>query len=204
MNDGRASDVEADRALLTSLLADPSTWAEPSADLEDAVVRAVMSAAPTHATPTLTHGGEHASRFRRSRLVASAAAAAVLVVVALGAVAGLGGGNTDFSGQLSATALAPGARAHAKITHNDAGFRIALDAHGLPALKHGQYYEAWLKNNAGELVAIGTFSSSDGRITLWSGVSPRDFPTLSVTIEPVDSDNNSSGMKVLVGPLQSD
>ena len=70
-------------------------------------------------------------------------------------------------------------------------------------MQHGQYYEAWLKNNAGELVAIGTFSSSDGRITLWSGVSPRDFPTLSVTIETVDSNEDSSGMRVLVGPLQA-
>ena len=128
----------------------------------------------------------------------------MVLAVGLGALTGLGGGNTDFSGQLSATALAPGAHASAKITHNDAGFRIALDAHGLPALKDGQYYEAWLKNDAGELVAIGTFSSSDGRVTLWSGVSPRDFSTLSVTIEKVDADDNSSGVKVLVGPLHSD
>jgi hypothetical protein len=204
MTDGTTRDVEAERALLASLLADPSTWAEPNADLEDAVVRAVMSAAPIRATPTLAKSREHASRFRPTRLVASAAAAAVVLAVGFSALTGLGGGSTDFSGQLRATALAPGAHASAKITHNNAGFRISLDAHGLPALEKGQYYEAWLKNNAGELVAIGTFSSSDGRVTLWSGVSPRDFPTLSVTIERVDADDNSSGVKVLVGPLQSD
>ena len=201
MNDGPTREGEGERALLSSLLADPSTWAEPDAELEDAVVRAVMSAAPTYSAPTLADGREHASRFRPSRLVASAAAAAVVLAVGIAALTGLGGGNTDFSGQLSATALAPGANASAKITHNDAGFRIALDAHGLPALENGQYYEAWLKNNAGELVAIGTFSSSDARVILWSGVSPRDFPTLSVTIETVDSNEDSSGMRVLAGPV---
>jgi hypothetical protein len=203
MNDGTTRDREAERALLSSLLADPSTWAEPSADLEDEVVRAVLSAAPTLSVTTIADRHDRVSRFRPTRLVASAAAAAVVLAVGFGALTNLGGGNTDFSGQLGATAIAPDAHASAKITHNDAGFRIALDAHGLPALQHGQYYEAWLKNNAGELVAIGTFSSSDGRITLWSGVSPRDFPTLSVTIETVDSNEDSSGMRVLVGPLQA-
>jgi Anti-sigma-K factor rskA len=204
MNDGPGREEEAERALLSTLLADPSTWAEPSADLEAAVVRAVMSAAPTQSAPSIANRREPASRFRPSRLVAVAAAAAVVVALGFGAVTALGRGSTDFSGRLSATSLAPGAYAQAKITHNDAGFRIALDAHGLPVLKPGEYYEAWLKNNAGELVAIGTFSSSDARVTLWSGVSPREFSTLSVTIEKVDANEDSSGMRVLVGPLTSD
>ena len=65
----------------------------------------------------------------------------------------------------------------------------------------GEYYQAWLKNSAGTLVPIGTFSSSDGRVTLWSGVSPKDFPAISVTIEAADGNQASSGNRVLVGEV---
>jgi Anti-sigma-K factor rskA len=203
MNDGPTNEGQAEVALLSELLADPSTWAEPRADLEDAVVRAVMNAAPTRSTYSTTTGVAHTSRFRPSRVVASAVAAAALALFAIGALNGLGGTKTDFNAQLAATSLAPGAHASAAITHNRAGFRIALDAHGLPALAPGRYYEAWLKSDSGELVGIGTFSSSDGRVTLWSGVSPRDFPTVSVTIEAADNDAGSSGMRVLVGRVHA-
>jgi hypothetical protein len=109
----------------------------------------------------------------------------------------------QYKAQLEATGLAPGARGSAEITRNDAGFRIALDARGLPRLRVGEYYQAWLKNEAGTLVPIGTFSSSDGRITLWSGVSPDKFSTFTVTIERADNDQQSSGRRVLVGAVRS-
>ena len=64
-----------------------------------------------------------------------------------------------------------------------------------PALRSGEYYQAWLKNSAGALVPIGTFSSSDGRVTLWSVVSPKDFPTITVTMEATDNDQISSGRR---------
>jgi hypothetical protein len=60
-----------------------------------------------------------------------------------------------------------------------------------------------LKNAAGTLVPIGTFSSSDGHVTLWSGVSPKDFPTITVTIESPDNDQESSGRRVLVGEIRN-
>ena len=78
-----------------------------------------------------------------------------------------------------------------------------LDARGLPKLPAGEYYQAWLKNAAGTLVPIGTFSSSDGRVTLWSGVSPKDFRVISVTIEAADGDQGSSGHRVLVGEVHA-
>ena len=60
-----------------------------------------------------------------------------------------------------------------------------------------------MKNAADTLVPIGTFSSSDGRITLWCGVSPKDFPTLTVTIEATDNEQTSSGRQVLVGEVRA-
>ena len=38
---------------------------------------------------------------------------------------------------------------------------------------------------------------------LWAGVSPRDFPTLTVTREQADGDQASSGEKVLAGEIDT-
>ena len=86
--------------------------------------------------------------------------------------------------------------------HSNAGFRVTLDAHGLPALPRGEYYQAWLQSRDGTVVPIGTFSSSDGHVTLWSGVSAKEFPIVSVTVEPTDKQLAPSGHRVLVGELR--
>ena len=143
---------------------------------------------------------------RRSRRVLVAAvgiAASVALVVGALAITGSGGTDPDFRAELSATALAPRARAVADVTHNRAGFRIAFDAHGLRRLPAGAYYQAWLKNAQGRLVAIGTFSSSDGGIVLWSGVDPDEYRDITVTIEPDDDNPASSGQRVLAGTLRA-
>jgi len=182
--------------LLDELLAHPSTWAEPASDLEDAVVWAVAEAAAPLAT---------SSRPRRRRGRAPwllAVAAALVAVVAVGALVLRGtSSNADYAGDLQATGLAPGAHGSVVITRTDAGFRVNLDARRLPPLEHGEFYEAWMKDAAGTLVPIGTFSSSNGRVTLWSGVSPREFPTLTITIEPSDNNQASSGQRVLMGDV---
>ena len=49
---------------------------------------------------------------------------------------------------------------------------------------------------------VGTFN--DGRkVTLWAGVSPKDFTTITVTRELADGDQASSGKKVLVGSVDT-
>ena len=49
---------------------------------------------------------------------------------------------------------------------------------------------------------IGTFN--EGRnVTLWAGVSPKDYPSLTVTREPADGDQASSGEKVLLGTVDT-
>jgi hypothetical protein len=202
-------DQAAELALLADLLADPSTWADPSPGLEDAIVRAVTDAKPAAATsaPRADAGSRHeAEQSRRRRVVVSlvAAAAAIAIVVVVAAVAlSRGAGSPDYAANLSATALAPGAHATVDIDKTAAGFRVTLDASGLPHLQAGEYYQAWLKNAAGVLVPIGTFSSSDGRVTLWSGVSPKAYPTITVTIEAADADQSSSGRRVLVGDARA-
>ena len=40
-------------------------------------------------------------------------------------------------------------------------------------------------------------------MTLWAGVSPHDFPTLTVTQEEADGNQASSGQRVLSGQITS-
>jgi Anti-sigma-K factor rskA len=204
--DARGGELEPQEAtelpLLADVLADSSTWAEPSTGLEDAVVRAVAHAEPTTTTSRTSSARSGARRRRRRLLVSALAAAAVIATVVATVLVTRGGTSADYEAQLRGTISARGAHASADITRNDAGFRITLDANGLPALRAGEYYQAWLKNAAGTLVPIGTFSSSDGHVTLWSGVSPKDFPTLTVTIEAADNDQTSSSRRVLVGEVR--
>ena len=135
------------------------------------------------------------------RLVLAGAAAAAVIVVAAGiTLRGSVSSSERFHAALAATALAPGAEGDATLTKTTSGWQIQLDASGLPRLDDGRFYEAWLKNPAGVLVPIGTFN--EGReVTLWAGVSPKEFTTLTVTREAADGDQASSGEKVLVGTV---
>jgi len=133
--------------------------------------------------------------------VAAAAAAAAAVAVAV-VVVGSGSHGTRFQAALGPTQLAPGAGGEATLTRTASGWRIHLDATGLPRLANGSFYEAWLRSPAGLLVPIGTFN--EGRnVTLWAGVSPVSFGVLTVTRERADGNQASSGEKVLVGPVRT-
>jgi hypothetical protein len=101
---------------------------------------------------------------------------------------------------LAAPAGAPAVTGSAELERTDSGWRIDLDAPGLPRLDGGRFYQAWLRDEAGTLVPIGTFNEGDD-VVLWAGVSPREFPTLTVTIEASDGDQASSGQRVLAGTL---
>ena len=175
--------AEIDR--LRGVLADPAVWAEPPADLQERVVAAIGEA----------RGG----RSRWLRYVGGVAAAVLLVV---GAAVGVQLSQHDeplqFAASMKGTDLAPGASGDVTLTKTPSGWKIELQATGLPRRADGQFYEAWLKNEAGVLVPIGTFN--DGKdVILWSGAGPQDFPTLTVTREVADGNQASSGEVVLVG-----
>jgi hypothetical protein len=200
-------DEAVDLALLADLLGDEQTWAEPNAALEGSVVQAVEGARPAATEAPVTSSRVAARRkriSRRRRITLSAVSAAAAIAAISGAlIVTEAGTSADFTAKLSATAIAPTAKGAADFNKSKAGFRVTLDASGLPTLPAGEYYQAWLKNAAGTLVPIGTFSSSDGRVTLWSGVSPKEFRGISVTIEAADGDQNSSGRRVLSGDVHA-
>jgi anti-sigma-K factor RskA len=145
-----------------------------------------------------------ASRARRRRRVrlGLAAAAAAVAAVAAGVIASRSGTSADqFRAALAATPSARGASGDATLTRTSSGWRIRLDTSGLPRLDRGRFYEAWLRNRAGILVPVGTFNGGK-HVTLWAGVSPAGFRTLTITRERADADQDSSGDKVLIGRLR--
>jgi hypothetical protein len=188
---------------MRALLADPSLWAEPSDSLEGAVIAAIADQAHAGAAtaPPVTKRAR-STRARGAQWLVGAAAAAAVIVVVVGVLVAVRGGSPEppLAARLTPTELAPGAQGEATFRRTDGGWRIELDATGLPRLDDGRFYEAWLRNDAGVLVSIGTFNEPDD-IVLWAGVSPHDFPTISVTREAADGDPTSSGERVLGGPI---
>jgi hypothetical protein len=188
---------------LRGLLTDPAAWAEPHPGLAERVVGAVTHAASAEpARPTaLPVVGDEVTR-RRSRWIPYAvlgAAAAVLLAVALTfSLTNHSGQSVQYAASLNGTTLAPDASGQVTLTKTPSGWKIHLHAKGLPRRDGGAYYEAWLKNSAGVLVPIGTFNQFDD-VTLWAGVPPSSYPTLTVTRQLANGGQSSSGQVVLVG-----
>jgi hypothetical protein len=195
------------RAALEARVEASSELADRLAEQQRAVRLARSAAAEVEAPAALRARVEAQRRPRRvpvsRRLVLSGAAVAAVLAVAVGlAVVRSNPSGQRFEAALGPTGLVPAARGDATLTKTSSGWRIEVDATGLPRLQGGRFYEAWLRNAAGVLVPIGTFN--DGRdVTLWAGVSPKDFTTLTVTREQADGDQASSGEKVLVGMVNT-
>ncbi len=191
-------------AELEALLNNPSLWADPPPLLGRAVADRVCAEVSTVAdqlrrlpevvTPVRPITNRRMSS-RSVRLLAVAAGLAIAI------------GSTSFllrrqpttpstSFALTATPLQPDAVGNVKITETTSGLRIELNATGLPRRDGNQFYEAWCKGPSG-LVPVGTFHSGE-KVTLWAGVSLKDFPGFTITQEEVGS-QDSSGKRVLFG-----
>jgi hypothetical protein len=169
------------------VLADPAVWMEPAPELQEAVVAAIAQEA-------------RAGRQRR-RIRYAVAGVAATFLLAAGVTVGTQANRAEpveFAASLSGTELAPDAVGDVTLTKTPGGWKIRLNATGLPRRADGEFYEAWLKDDAGLLVPIGTFNEGHD-VTLWSGVGPTTFPTLTVTREAADGDQASSGQVVLMG-----
>lgn len=193
------------RSQLEARVAASATLSERLAEQEEAVAMTRAAVADVAAPQALRRRIEAQRQPRPSRtprrLALAGAAAAVATAAAVGAVAlSSSGSSSGYRAALAATSLAPGAKGEARLTREPSGWRVHLAAAGLPRLAGTAFYEAWLRNDAGVLVPIGTFN--DGRdVTLWAGVAPTRFTTLTVTRERVDGDQSSSGEKVLAGTV---
>ena len=197
------------RAALEAEVAASPELADRLAEQRLAVAFARGAAEQVEAPPDLRARIE-AQRSRRRvrtprRLALAGAGAAAALVLAFGvgvAVLGSNPSGQSFNAALAATDLAPGARGEATLTKTSSGWRITLDATGLPRLDGGRFYQAWLRDASGALVPVGTFNEGTD-VTLWAGVSPKEFTTLTVTRERNDGEQGSSGEKVLVGTVSA-
>jgi Anti-sigma-K factor rskA len=182
---------------LRALLEDPSLWADPPAELEDRVVSAI--AAEPAVTPQRVASPASTRRPLKWRVVGMAAALLIAVGIAVTFVRSRDEGE-HFSLALAAPSGITSGDGKVDFLRTNSGWRVKLNAPDLPRLDNGRFYEAWMKNDAGTLVPIGTFNEGKN-VVLWSGVSPHDFTTLTVTQEEADGNQASSGKRVLVGTL---
>ena len=195
------------REALEARIAASPELAQRLAEQERAVALARSVAVDVEAPAALRARIEARRRAKRAWLprgvvLAGTAVTAVLAVGIGVAVLDSGSSAESFHAALRPTDLAPAASGAATMTKTSSGWRIELRATGLLRRDAPLFYEAWLRNAAGVLVPIGTFN--EGRdVTLWAGVSPKDFPTLTVTRERADTNQASSGEKVLVGTVDT-
>jgi hypothetical protein len=195
------------RAALEERVAASPELAERLAEQERAVSLLRSAAAEAEAPASLRARVDMQQRARARptapRLLVIGGAAAAVLAIAIGLAAfGSATSSERFHAALAPTDLVPAATGEVTLTKTASGWRIDLDATGLPRLEGGRFYQAWLRNSAGVLVPIGSFN--EGRaVTLWAGVSPVDYPALSVTREEADGDQASSGERVLVGTVDT-
>jgi hypothetical protein len=195
------------RAALEARVAADPELADRLAEQRRAVALTRGAAAEVEAPPALrarveTRRPARRAPVRRGLILAGAVVPVVLAIAVGVRVIDSGTSGESFRAALAPTGALPAADGDATFTKTDSGWRIELDATGLPRRQGGLFYEAWLRNAAGVLVPIGTFN--EGRkVTLWAGVSPQDYPTLTVTRERSDGDQASSGDKVLAGSARA-
>ncbi|MFG1604686.1 anti-sigma factor [Actinoplanes sp. NPDC049265] len=215
-------------ARVSSLLSHPGLWEEPpdlpggiagliaaaSSPATDAppAVPAAPSAAPSAAAGPSTEstrpgdgrpargpsGGSTrpgTARRRRRQWVTGAVAAVVL------AVAGVGGYFATREQPTATIELAgPSAHGRLQVIERDAGWRLVLNAEGLPPAPAGSYYQGWAVKD-GQYVPLGTFHMhKQGRVELWSGVPLRQFRRIEITSQRVGA-GQQPGPPVLSGTL---
>ena len=188
--DDGASLTPAERAEMDDLraaLAHPAVWIEPDADLEERVVAAIADT-----------GSRRRSRRIRYAIVGGAAAVLLAVGLTIGVTTHDQNPPLQYAASLSGTQLAPDATGEVTLTKSAGGWKIQLHATGLPRRDNGAYYEAWLKNDAGVLVPVGTFNEPLD-VVLWAGVPPTSHPAFTVTRQLANGDPASTGLVVLVG-----
>lgn len=137
-----------------------------------------------------------------------AAAAALVVGVGIGAGAVALGTGDDEGVTVAAAALDPladsGATGEARVVERADG-TLVLEVDLTAADPEGGFYEVWLLDEAvADLVSLGVVrGGSEVALTLPPGVDLDQYPTVDVSVEPLDGDPGHSGQSVARGVLES-
>jgi anti-sigma factor RsiW len=153
---------------MVDLAGPPATVELPEGFEERIVARGVAEVAPSPSRRRrLRRPGTAAMRIA----VAGVVAGAVVALAVAAAVGALGGGTkaaaarpTSWEVTLVATPRAPTAKAVAYLINRPGGATIALQAQGLPALKHGDRCVVWIAGHSVSYSA-GTIQISNGWAT---------------------------------------
>lgn len=180
-------------------LAEPMFWEEPSADLEDLVVAAVLGAGSETGPQTETAAplAEVIEiSFWRKALVPMMSAAAALVL-AVGAMSFVGRtAPPDWEAPMISAAGINATGVVAGWNQDNGGTRVRLQVEGLEAAPDGFLYELWFTSPEGQHVSAGTFREA-GEVNLAIGVPRKEFPRVWITLEPVGEAGPPSGPLIM-------
>lgn len=150
---------------------------------------------------------------RRNALLAYVAAACLLLGLGAGAggvlaVQRLGekpaGPSPAVLSQATLAALpaAPSAAGRADVVQTGGGRQLTVTVRRLAA--PDGFYEVWLSDpKLRTMLPVGVMQGDVGRFDLPAGIDPGSFPTVDISLEPVDGNPAHSARSVLRGTLQS-
>ena len=180
---------------LASLLASGAVWAEADTEIEAQIVTAITTEVQAHPRAPMAPGREDR---RHLRPIAAVAVLFLIAGVGIGLLATIDDDLDNVT--LRGTDLAVGATATATVEEQPSGLRVVLDVEGLAPAAAGTYYQAWVRNDGGSAVTIGTFHNhGDDEIELWAGVDAATYPIITVTLQQEGGGAESSGQVVLQG-----
>ena len=171
-------------------------------------LRAVDASAAPGARPVQRVAAAPGPRSRRRprRLIAGGVAAAVLAALVVAVLVHRGGDDGIPAPPATTLALRPlpGASGRAILKLNGAGTEAELRAAGLRPSGAHDYYEAWLADDRGRMVSMGTFSvGPSGRVDVHMpvAVDVTRYALVDVSLEPDDGNLGHSDHSVLRGRL---
>lgn len=163
------------------------------------------------ASPAASPGAGTRRRFGALTLRPAPAAGLAALLLAIGVAAGalLGGGDSGSNGPSTELALSriddgpAGARGQVLVSD---GNSATVDVSGLKPTGSSRFYELWLLDEDGRMIALGSFRvGEDGHagIDLPIPVSPQRYRYFDVSLQEDNGDPAHSGVSVLRGPTSS-
>ena len=183
-------------AAATGVQASPTDRAD--AEAADAPAEPVLAAVPPAPDPVVRQ-----LRPRRSHLLLASAAAAVVVAAAAGAIAL----NRDDDVVLASTTLSTldtgRQEGTASVVEQGDGTRVLRIELRTPPPQDG-YYEAWLADpSAKGMVSMGSVRPGTTSLPVPDDLKLTDWPTVEVSVEPLNGDPAHSGVSLVRGQLDS-